>query len=81
MARDPAGTGAALVGPRNWGSPFAQGCLACMCDATVRMFPYSVATPASQVNSNGTSNLGTSAPGLAGFLTPAGGETVTLPDT
>jgi len=47
----------------SWGSPFAQGALMCMGDATVRMFPYSM---------NGTV--------FGAFLTPVGGETVTLPD-
>jgi hypothetical protein len=40
FARDSAAT------PRNaergWGSPYEMGCLMCMCDATVRMFPYSL---------------------------------------
>jgi prepilin-type N-terminal cleavage/methylation domain-containing protein len=48
----------------SWGSPFPQGGLMGMADATVRMFPYSLA---------GTQ--------LYQFLTPTGGEVVTLPDT
>jgi prepilin-type N-terminal cleavage/methylation domain-containing protein len=47
----------------SWGSPFPQGGLMGMADATVRMFPYSVQ------------------PTLYQFLTPTGGEIVTLPDT
>jgi prepilin-type N-terminal cleavage/methylation domain-containing protein len=47
-----------------WGSPFAQGGLMAMADATVRMFPYQMSGPTFQA-----------------FLTPTGGETVTLPDT
>jgi prepilin-type N-terminal cleavage/methylation domain-containing protein len=73
--RDPPGTG--LVSPaagtmvgNGWGSPFAQGGLMCMCDGTVRMFPYSM-----------TSAYGPGGTQLGAFLTPTGGEIVTLPDT
>ena len=38
LGRDP--TGVATV--QGWGSPFSQGCLFCMGDATVRMFPYAL---------------------------------------
>jgi prepilin-type N-terminal cleavage/methylation domain-containing protein len=47
----------------SWGSPFPQGGLMGMADATVRMFPYQMQTTLFQ------------------FLTPTGGEVVTLPDT
>jgi prepilin-type N-terminal cleavage/methylation domain-containing protein len=47
----------------SWGSPFPQGGLMGMADATVRMFPYQIQ------------------PTLYQFLTPTGGEIVTLPDT
>jgi prepilin-type N-terminal cleavage/methylation domain-containing protein len=64
---------------RGWGSPFAQGNLFAMGDATVRMFPYSVnglsGTP-------GVFNAGVGlTTGLAAFQTPTGGEVVALPDT
>ena len=58
---------------RGWGGPFAQGGLMGLCDGTVRMFPYSI--PAGAVN-NGVGAAGN----LSAFLTPAGNETVTLPD-
>lgn len=73
--RDPPGS--ALVAPaagtmagNGWGSPFAQGGLMSMSDGTVRMFPYSMT---SAFASGGTT--------FGAFLTPTGGETVTLPDT
>ncbi len=57
----------------NWGSSFPQGALMCMCDATVRMFPY-------QLNGQATSG-GTVGGAFGQFLTPTNGEVVTLPDT
>jgi prepilin-type N-terminal cleavage/methylation domain-containing protein len=76
-ARDSAATLASSL--RGWGSPFAQGCLFAMGDATVRMFPYSL--------TQGVITAGTgiaalpAANNLACFQTPTGGEVVTLPDT
>jgi len=61
----------------SWGGPFPQGSLFAMGDATVRMFPYTTYTGGTITN-----GVGTLAPtGLAAFLTPTGGEVVTLPDT
>ncbi len=57
-----------------WGGPFAQGCLMCMGDGTVRMFPYALSAGA--VTAAGVGTSGT----IAAFLTPAGAETVSLPD-
>jgi prepilin-type N-terminal cleavage/methylation domain-containing protein len=77
FARDSAATLATFQ--RGWGSPFAQGCLFAMGDATVRMFPYSLGL--------GNITLGTgiatvpAGNSLACFQTPTGGEVVTLPDT
>ena len=62
------------AGTRQWGSPFSQGCLFAMCDATVRMFPYSLLAP-------GTMGAGINATNLGTLVTPTGGEVVTLPDT
>jgi len=71
------GTGTLQTAARGYGSPFSQGCLFCMGDATVRMFPYNVL-------GNGVTGPGTMAAtnstGLAAFLTPVGGESVALPD-
>jgi prepilin-type N-terminal cleavage/methylation domain-containing protein len=64
------------AGGGNWGSPWPQGCLIGMADATVRMFPYSL--------TGGTisaAGVGSSPAVMAAFLTPSGNETVTLPDT
>jgi prepilin-type N-terminal cleavage/methylation domain-containing protein len=60
---------------RGWGGPYGQGGLMGMCDATVRMFPYTLAP--------GTVTAGVGAPvtAIAAFLTPTGGEAVTIPDT
>jgi prepilin-type N-terminal cleavage/methylation domain-containing protein len=63
--------GATVPTINSWGGPFAQGGLMAMIDGTVRMFPYSYSGPA---------GVGNSAY-LGSFLTPTGGETVTLPDT
>jgi prepilin-type N-terminal cleavage/methylation domain-containing protein len=81
------------VGMRGWGSPFAQGALMCMGDATVRMFPYSLNSTAIYV-ANGVSSTAPYTPvsptimgqatatgSIAAFLTPSGAETVVLPDT
>jgi type II secretory pathway pseudopilin PulG len=62
---------------RGWGSPWAQGCLMCMGDATVRMFPYSI-TVGSFKDGVG---MPVTANNLATFLTPTGGEVLTLCDT
>jgi hypothetical protein len=59
---------------RGWGGPFSQGCLIGMGDATVRMFPYSMAVGSFN---NGQGVVGT----FSTFLTPAGNEAVVLPDT
>jgi prepilin-type N-terminal cleavage/methylation domain-containing protein len=77
-----AGT-AAAVGQRGWGSPFAQGALICMGDATVRMFPYSLNSTTIYVNQVAGVSQGqaTGTGSIMGFLTPSGAETVTLPDT
>jgi Protein of unknown function (DUF1559) len=68
FARDSADTRTDAA--RGFGSPFPQGCLICMCDATVRMFPYSFEV--------GSFNNGSGMPvtSLAIFLTPTGGENV-----
>jgi hypothetical protein len=77
--------------PGNWGGPFPQGCLMCMADATVRLFPYSM-TGGNIVDGvnrpSCPSGLSTEpheglpmAYGFGTFLTPCGGETVTIPDT
>jgi hypothetical protein len=71
FARDSSATSQSAS--RGWGGPFSQGCLFCMADATVRMFPYSIGAP-SIVTSVGGANLGA-------FMTPTGGEVVTIPDT
>jgi type II secretory pathway pseudopilin PulG len=58
--------------PGNWGGPFSQGSLMAMCDASVRIFPYTI--------TGGTISDGESDPGdgmhhpFAMFLTPSGGE-------
>jgi len=71
-------------GTRGWGGPYGQGGLMCMGDATVRMFPYTIAQ--GQVI-NGIGHNATiavpvpSALVLGAFLTPSGGEAVSLPDT
>jgi len=64
-------------GARGWGSPFAQGCLFCMGDATVRMFPYSIGGG----TFTGAVGIGSANTVLSSFQTPTGGEVVTLPDT
>jgi prepilin-type N-terminal cleavage/methylation domain-containing protein len=89
MQRDPVGsiTGVAGSGTAGtttwsgiqWGSSFAQGCLFCMGDATVRMFPYSLN---GSVSGNPGSGTGVGTVGTLGaFMTPTGNETVSLPDT
>jgi prepilin-type N-terminal cleavage/methylation domain-containing protein len=59
-----------------WGGPFPQGFLAGLMDGTVRLFPYSM--PTGTISASGVASLSTS---FAAFLTPSGGEAVTLPDT
>jgi prepilin-type N-terminal cleavage/methylation domain-containing protein len=81
MQRDLVGTApAAAIATTTWGSPFAQGALMGMADATVRMFPYSL-TGGSIITAAGVTQGTGTATTIAGFLTPTGGETVTLPDT
>jgi prepilin-type N-terminal cleavage/methylation domain-containing protein len=76
FARDSSSTTAG--NGRGFGSPFAQGGLMCMGDATVRMFPYSVGNPA--FTSSGGQMVG-NANTLAVFLSPTGNEPNTiLPD-
>lgn len=58
---------------RGFGSPFPQGCVMAMCDATVRTFPY--AMHVGSFDGNGT---GVPMGSLAVFLTPDGGEILTL---
>ena len=61
---------------RGWGGPHEAGCLMCMGDATVRLFPYAVGLGKFMPN-GAADEVGT----LAAFLTPCGGEVVTLGDT
>lgn len=75
-ARDPAGN-EATAQAANWGGPFPQGALMCMGDGTVRMFPYGTYTGGAISASGSTTTGGTL---LGAFLTPSGGEPVTLPD-
>jgi prepilin-type N-terminal cleavage/methylation domain-containing protein len=58
---------------RGWGGPFDTGCLVCMVDGTVRIFPYTMPV-GTFTNGAGTQNS------LASFMTPNGAEDVTLPD-
>jgi DNA-directed RNA polymerase subunit RPC12/RpoP len=57
-----------------WGGPFSQGALMSMCDATVRMYPYSIF--GGEIVNGSSPN----AYDFALFLTPCGGEAVTLGD-
>jgi hypothetical protein len=54
----------------NWGGPFPQGCLFCMGDATVRMFPYRLT---GGVITNGAGGP-MCAEIFAAYLTPTGGD-------
>jgi len=63
---------------QSYGSPFSQGALMCMADATVRMFPYSLSVTATNTGTTGVCSSFTS---LGAFLTSTGNETVVLPDT
>jgi len=63
----------------NWGGPFAQGALMGMGDGTVRMFPYTYT--GGVIANTGISTMPSVGISLGGFLTPSGGEVVTLPDT
>jgi prepilin-type N-terminal cleavage/methylation domain-containing protein len=68
---------------RGWGGPYGQGGLMGMGDGTVRMFPYTIAQ-GQVINGVGNTIAATpviSSTVLAAFLTPAGGEAVTIPDT
>jgi len=53
----------------NWGGPYPQGSLMGLGDATVRMFPYTI------------TGTGTASTNIQPFLTPTGGEAITLPPT
>jgi prepilin-type N-terminal cleavage/methylation domain-containing protein len=79
FAKDSSGTSQGAG--RGWGSPFAQGCLFAMCDATVRMFPYSIGQGVINTGSGIASPVAGPWTTLAAFQTPTGGEVVTLPDT
>jgi len=57
-----------------WGGPWSQGSLQGLLDGTVRMFPYATYSGTSVYTGTGTSTGN-----FAAFLTPRGGETVTLP--
>ena len=61
---------------RGWGGPFADGCLMCMCDATVRVFPYTVQLGLFRPFGDGSWDYTEGLPfgSLAAFLTPTGGE-------
>jgi hypothetical protein len=61
--------------PGNWGSPFPQGALMCMGDATVRMYPYSTG---GGTIANGVSLEPAGVVNLPAFLTPTGGESVVI---
>jgi prepilin-type N-terminal cleavage/methylation domain-containing protein len=72
---------------RGWGGPYGQGALMGMGDGTVRMFPYTILPG---LVSQGVSAVAVVVPPaspvvdplkLAAFLTPVGGEAVTIPDT
>ena len=75
MARDPNVTNINMQ-QRTWGGPYAQGCMMCMADGTVRTFPYAL--------SGGTITAATGAATtnttVAAFMTPSGDETASLPD-
>jgi hypothetical protein len=70
---------------RGWGSPYAQGCLMSLGDATVRMFPYSLGVGSFKKVPAGSRQLGNVGSGdpamsLASYLTPVGGEALVLGD-
>ena len=83
LQRDPSGIGptpttiAAGQALATWGSPFAQGCLFCMGDATVRMFPYAL----TQGPHRRRWSSGRLPGGLLHERRPGCREPVTLPDT
>ena len=71
---------------RAWGDPYGQGGLMGMGDATVRMFPYTIIPGLVQNGVSVTALVTPPAvpvvrPTAAAFLTPTGGEAVTIPDT
>jgi type II secretory pathway pseudopilin PulG len=87
MGRDSSAATTTAGGGPTWGGPFPQGLLAGMGDGTVRMFPYSMSgsTNAGAILSNGVGSTATGGPAnanlaFASFLTPTGGEAVTIPD-
>ena len=57
----------------NWGGPFPDGCLFCMGDATVRMFPYSTHSGGAIVRGVAPFWVSGTKSGLGAFLTPTGG--------
>jgi prepilin-type N-terminal cleavage/methylation domain-containing protein len=65
--------------PSCYGSPFAQGALMGMADATVRMFPYSLGGVATTIVP--TTGVCGNPASIGAFMTPTGAETVVLPDT
>jgi prepilin-type N-terminal cleavage/methylation domain-containing protein len=69
MGRDPVSPAVVSTLTRGFGSPFAQGCLMTMGDATVRMFPYSL----SPGNPLGTPAI---AP-TSGYINTGAGQCVT----
>jgi type II secretory pathway pseudopilin PulG len=73
FARDSADTRTDAA--RGFGSPFPQGCLMCMCDATVRMFPYAMDLGTFKADGSGDP-MGS----ITSYLTPTGGEVITLCD-
>jgi len=77
FGRDTISTAATRPVQPAWGGPFPQGALMGLMDGTVRLFPYSM-TVSTIANTGSAAAAGTT---LAGFLTPSGGEAVTLPDT
>lgn len=60
--------------PDKWGSPFSDGALMCMGDATVRLFPYSITSGDPITNGRGVPMT------FSAFLTPGGAESLKLPD-
>jgi prepilin-type N-terminal cleavage/methylation domain-containing protein len=73
FGRDGAQTNMANKG---WGGPYSSGCFMCMADGAVRVFPYSM-TPGAVNNITGAAPANT----IAAFMTPIGGEVVTIPDS
>jgi Protein of unknown function (DUF1559) len=55
-----------------WGGPFPQGGLYCMCDGTIRIFPFSMT--GGTIRNGFAECFGPSGNTLSAYLTPAGGE-------